>query len=702
MLKPGFQSDVQDDMNPLPQSLRREREVEELASPFTLHTSLKKTYRPNVLPSYRLKKCAFTLAEMMVVMLILSIVMAAMAPVMTTRNKLDQSSPWQWASNGSDAYYALGDAQVAMIGQEEADNTDTSSRLVINAPDGKDHILFKTGDNVLGRIKFKDSGLLLGSLSSGDLVTNSVAVGRNTSVGGSNSTAIGTSSSATNTGATAIGANSSAAGGNGSAFGDSANASGSCSSAIGYSAEASGSFSNSIGYVSGASGNQSSAIGFQAKASGVSSTALGANTDATADNSTAIGSSAQALGTSSIAIGDQANAGVLYSTSLGYQATTSGMYSNAIGYQTEVSGGESNAIGFSAVASGSSSSVAIGYSAEASGSPSISIGFDALAKGADSIAIGRFSEASGTNNIAIGYEACKYANGSNKICLGKYSGPLSTSKFSSANDSVERIFIGSRSKFDGGDAVLEVHNDSTLEPSFGEDYGKINKTAVVVHGGLVVTGPIYNLAKNAGGGRTWKQWGVLEYHTNDTTIEQGGQSYLRSSSRYHDYVDDVIDMKYASLWGKSGGSSDRRLKYVGEESRAGLDKIRQLKVFNYTFKKDEKKTPHVGVIAQDLQKVFPDAVKKGVDGFLTIRFEDMFFAMINAIKELDTRVTTLQKENQELKEILKQVQDDNKELQNDNKELKDQNNEIKEILKRLQDDNARQRARLNALESKIK
>ena len=228
-------------------------------------------------------------------MLILSIVMAAMAPVMTTRNKLDQSSPWQWASNGSDAYYALGDAQVAMIGQEEADNTDTSSRLVINAPDGKDHILFKTGDNVLGRIKFKDSGLLLGSLSSGDLVTNSVAVGRNTSVGGSNSTAIGTSSSATNTGATAIGANSSAAGGNGSAFGDSANASGSCSSAIGYSAEASGSFSNSIGYVSGASGNQSSAIGFQAKASGVSSTALGANTDATADNSTAIGSSAQAL-----------------------------------------------------------------------------------------------------------------------------------------------------------------------------------------------------------------------------------------------------------------------------------------------------------------------------------------------------------------------------------------------------------------------
>ena len=91
------------------------------------------------------------------------------------------------------------------------------------------------------------------------------------------------------------------------------------------------------------------------------------------------------------------------------------------------------------------------------------------------------------------------------------------------------------------------------------------------------------------------------------------------------------------------------MKYVSNENKAGLDKIRQLKVFNYTFKKDEKKTPHVGVIAQDLQKVFPNAVKKGVDGFLTIRMEDMFYAVINAIKELDSRVTRLEKENQELK-----------------------------------------------------
>ena len=79
-------------------------------------------------------------------------------------------------------------------------------------------------------------------------------------------------------------------------------------------------------------------------------------------------------------------------------------------------------------------------------------------------------------------------------------------------------------------------------------------------------------------------------------------------------------------------------------------------MFNYTFKKDETKEPRVGVMAQDLQKIFPDAVKKGEDGFLRIRMEDMFYAVINAIKELDTRVTALEKENAELKIRLEKLE----------------------------------------------
>ena len=91
----------------------------------------------------------------------------------------------------------------------------------------------------------------------------------------------------------------------------------------------------------------------------------------------------------------------------------------------------------------------------------------------------------------------------------------------------------------------------------------------------------------------------------------------------------------------SGMTSDRRLKNVGEKYTAGLDELKKLDLFHYTFKKDENKTPHVGVMAQDLQKVFPDAVIKGDDGYLCIRLEDMFYAVINAVKELDAKISDI-------------------------------------------------------------
>jgi hypothetical protein len=113
-----------------------------------------------------------------------------------------------------------------------------------------------------------------------------------------------------------------------------------------------------------------------------------------------------------------------------------------------------------------------------------------------------------------------------------------------------------------------------------------------------------------------------------------------------------------SLYGST--SSDRRLKYVGKENNDGLAKLRQIKVFNYTFKKDPKKIPHVGVMAQDLQKIFPHAVKKGADGFLTIRMEDMFYAVINAIKELDAKYKAQEKRIDELERRLKLLEDKSK------------------------------------------
>ena len=90
-------------------------------------------------------------------------------------------------------------------------------------------------------------------------------------------------------------------------------------------------------------------------------------------------------------------------------------------------------------------------------------------------------------------------------------------------------------------------------------------------------------------------------------------------------------------------TSDRRLKNIGTRSLAGLKELNKLTVYNFTFKNDPKKAPHVGVMAQDLQKVFPNSVFQGEDGYLRIKWDEMFYATINSIKELDRKIVALVK-----------------------------------------------------------
>ncbi|MBQ7317385.1 MAG: tail fiber domain-containing protein, partial [Phascolarctobacterium sp.] len=64
----------------------------------------------------------------------------------------------------------------------------------------------------------------------------------------------------------------------------------------------------------------------------------------------------------------------------------------------------------------------------------------------------------------------------------------------------------------------------------------------------------------------------------------------------------MYSCKYDNSW---INVSDRRLKNVGENFKGGLAELKKLDLFHYTYKSDKEKTPHVGVMSQDLQKVFP-------------------------------------------------------------------------------------------------
>ena len=636
----------------------------------------------------------FTLAEMMVVMLIMSIILAAMAPVMTTRNKSDYSSPWRYSPrNNSDAYFGAGDNQVALLGQSDADDAERDTKFLIRtaANSGFSHILFKTGESIVGRLYFDESNLFISNTNpSSNTGSNNTTIGvdafmNNTS--GSDNSVIGYNALTSNTtgaGNVAIGSNTlqnNRTGNHNIAIGFDANfgnlpenlsqsisigsqttASESGSIAIGASAISSADSSTSIGRTANAQGTRSIAIGSESIASNQYSIALGDEaethgdyslalgsylTKAYGENSIAIGNEAQAgsgsgTGTNSIVIGSSASSSNINSVVIGNSATTKGSGSIVIGsgasYEENVSDGI--VIGHGATVSGSSSgqAIAIGASVSATGGSSIAIGSSgwndatssarlteasaqaiaigdgAVATGLNSIALGSATNARGENNIAIGFKACENASsGANVVCIGPNSGPAASKVRSNT------IYLGNETStvYIPGDLV--VGGTSVL----GAD-SKSSRVFVRADGWFD-----NYVFKMAFGGD------VMGISRPFVSSMNPGETELNNGEKYY---------------------SDRRLKYVGKENTSGLDKIRQLKVFNYTFKKDEKKTPHVGVIAQDLQKVFPDAVKKGVDGFLTIRMEDMFYAVINAIKELDSRVTALEKENQGLKARIERLE----------------------------------------------
>ena len=708
-------------------------------------------------------------------MLIMSIVLAAMAPVMTTKNKVDNSSPWKYSpNNSSDAYFGQGASMRAMIGQLNGEDTDNGKLIINNLGSSFSHILFKNGNTILGDLYLNGTSLVLGnrqgnnpigneninighdnwpagtitgssnitigdasmtSLTSGshniglgttltsvttgehnigigdDSLTNitgngNIAIGGNanaTAITASKTIAIGTNSVASSLGAIAIGSNltSSEAHGpeqdaaqarvmNSIAIGNNAtsgasNGAGQNSIAIGNQAKANpedvgGASAIAIGYDSYANENSDIAIGPHAgvvlttnpspKTKG-GSIAIGGRSKATNGNSLAIGNGAFA-GEGAVAIGYYSETAETFTVAGGDTNT----YDVAIGYRAKALGGTGVAIGYNAKAPAAeyvplSGNIAIGYNAmknssdsysnigigtealrDTSGSSNTAVGYRALlnnSRGTDNTAIGTVAlrdNTTGSHNTAIGEYACSNVTGSNKTCIGANSGPANNSDW--ASDDKERIFIGSKSKFNNGPAVLEVHNAG------GSSFGRNKDSSVVINGNLIVKGGIITTLWRYGGGDNdnvnllARSSGQLEPEWNDTVSELFKRYADNGHGEFKSFSGNVI--------------SDRRLKYVGKESTTGLDKVRQLKVFNFTYKKDTTKTPHVGVIAQDLQKVFPNAVKKGKDGFLTIRMEDMFYAVINAIKELDAKITALQKENQELKQLVKQVQEDNKRL----------------------------------------
>lgn len=120
-------------------------------------------------------------------------------------------------------------------------------------------------------------------------------------------------------------------------------------------------------------------------------------------------------------------------------------------------------------------------------------------------------------------------------------------------------------------------------------------------------------------------------------------------------------------------TSDIRLKDNIAENDDSIEKLMLVMPYNFTYKDDKDKTPRVGVMAQDLQKYSPNSVSEDKYGYLSIRWDELFYVTINSIKDLD-------KQTQHIAEILNIVESDTKSVASEQKDLEKR---IADINKRI-------------------
>lgn len=120
------------------------------------------------------------------------------------------------------------------------------------------------------------------------------------------------------------------------------------------------------------------------------------------------------------------------------------------------------------------------------------------------------------------------------------------------------------------------------------------------------------------------------------------------------------------------GSSDRRLKMdikpLGDDA---LNEIEQLHGYSFKWKRNGK--PDIGVIAQEVEKVFPQLVANGVGGMKAVAYSNLVAPLIEAVKTLhhmlndavariDVQIAALQQDDRNLQTQVQALTKQNTEL----------------------------------------
>ena len=406
----------------------------------------------------------------------------------------------------------------------------------------------------------------------------------------------------------------------------------------------------------------------------ISSSALFSNT--TGNSNTAIGQLAlysNTTGSYNLAVGN----GAMYLNTTGFNNTafginsltynSTGNYNTALGYNAllfNTTGTQNQAMGYNSLYSNTTGSFNLasgvqGLYYNTTGAYNVATGHNALFNNT----IGQRNTGIGMNAIqtnvgksestAVGFQAMRYADNSAvadtsyNTALGAYA--LRGSGAAASNTGVKNTAVGHSS-------LIGVTTGS-------------NNLALGWNSGSAITTGSNNIIIGSNDGST------IASTSNNILIADGAgtiRMQVDSTGRVGigipspGYSLDVVGDINASGNVRASGvalTSDARLKMNITPIEDSLNKILQINGVNYYWKDKAKRGPalQLGVIAQDVEKVFPESVLTDAQGSKSVLYTTLIAPIIESIKSLykqitavDAKVQQLEVENTQLKEKVKE------------------------------------------------
>jgi len=314
-----------------------------------------------------------------------------------------------------------------------------------------------------------------------------------------------------------------------------------------------------------------------------------------------------------------------------------------------------------------------GAGTNATGVTDVGVGYNALPAdtGGSNTAVGAgtlVNTTTGTSNVAVGIQAggtndSSNLTGSGNTALGAYAG-FSTGTLNNATAIGNGALVFESNALVLGQVGTNVGIGTSAPSHYLDVAGAVafDSTGLNNGNGIDLTFGI-NAGEGISSSRTAgpNQYGIDLWtdFNRRISIEQHGNVGIGTTSPDNLLtVNGSADKPGGGSWGTF---SDGRLKTVNGGFTPGLNQVMKIHPVHYRYKPDNAMgirdtDEHIGVVAQDVQKVIPEAVTENSKGYLLVNNDPIIWTMLNAIKEQQGEVQHEQAELAKALRLIKQQQ----------------------------------------------